>query len=194
MLERARTAPPAQIVFVGDSITEGWEGAGREIWEQSFAPLGAVNLGVGGDRTEHVLWRLAEAPLARLNPKLVVLLIGTNNLGHGRDNADGTLAGVKQVISTIRTQVPNARLAVMAIFPRGDRMNAMRGDLLQVNQALAAATRDDAQISLVDCGAMMVQRDGTIDTAIMPDALHLSPKAYGIWAKAIAPLLPPRLP
>ncbi|MBM4114597.1 MAG: hypothetical protein FJ252_01820 [Phycisphaerae bacterium] len=190
VLERARTAPPAAVVFVGDSITQGWEDGGRASWERTIAPLGAVNLGVSGDRTEHVLWRLSQAPLTRLAPRVVVLLIGTNNLGHQHDDAKGTLAGVTAVARMIRAQVPEATLALMAVFPRGEGLNAMRGDLLQINQALQSAFKDDPKVRWIDCGARFVKADGSIDAALMPDALHLSPAGYAIWAEALAPVMP----
>lgn len=189
VLDRARTADPAALVFVGDSITQGWEDPGKATWATAFAPIGAVNLGVSGDRTEHVLWRLSQAPLTRLAPKVVVLLIGTNNLGHQHDDAQGTLAGITAVARTIRAQVPDATLALMAVFPRGERINAMRGDLLQINQALAVAFAGDPKVTIVDCGARFVKPDGSIDAALMPDALHLSPDGYAIWAQALEPVL-----
>ena len=116
VLTRAKEAAPSTVVFLGDSITQGFEGAGKTAWDTHIAPWGALNLGVSGDRTEHVLWRLQQAPLTRLQPRSVVLLIGTNNLGHGTSTAEQTLEGLWAVIRTIRTQVPDARLFVHEIF------------------------------------------------------------------------------
>jgi N-acetylglucosamine-6-sulfatase len=199
VVERARTSPPASVVFLGDSITQGWETDGLAVWEGRIAPLGALNLGVSGDRTEHVLWRLAKAPITRLSPKAVVLLIGTNNVGHGRDDAAATLAGVRAVISLVRTQAPTATVIVCGILPRGESMNAMRGELLQVNQALArefgASCDIDAPlpagggVRFIDFGTQFIDPDGKIQPTLMPDALHLSPAGYSVWADAILPAL-----
>jgi lysophospholipase L1-like esterase len=193
VLRRVREARgTADLVFVGDSITQGWEGNGRERWETDFAPYGAINLGVSGDRTEHVLWRLREAPLTPLAPKAVVLLIGTNNLGHGSSNAEETLLGIRRVIETLRGQCPDATIVVCGILPRGNRFNAMRGDICQINQVLARL--DDARTIVVDFGERFVAIDGSIPVELMPDYLHLSPAGYGVWADAILPVLRPLLP
>jgi lysophospholipase L1-like esterase len=183
-LRRARETPKAPVVFVGDSITQGWETTGKAAWRQ-FEDLGAVNLGVSGDRTEHVLWRLQQAPIARLQPKVIVLLIGTNNLGHASSNAEQTLDGVLAVLKELRAQAPNARILVTEIFPRGERINAMRGDILQVNQAVRGQIDDNTRCLPV--GDRWVRADGTIGKDTMPDFLHLSPAAYEQWAKALQP-------
>lgn len=182
-LRRAKETPSANVVFLGDSITQAWDDTGKELWKQHFAPLGAVNLGVSGDRTEHVLWRLQEAPITRLEPKVVVLLIGTNNLGHGTSNGEQTLEGVLKVIQTLRAQAPKAKLLVHEIFPRGERFNPMRGEIAQVNQVL----RTQPDVRVLGIGDRWVRADGSISAAIMPDFLHLSPEGYSQWAQALKP-------
>ncbi len=187
-LRRVRETERANVIFLGDSITQGWEGGGSEHWTRAFAPLGALNLGVSGDRTENVLWRLEQAPLGKLQPQAIVLLIGTNNLGHGTHTGEQTLAGIQRVIATLRTQVPAARLFVLEVFPRGERFNAMRGELAQLNQALRARQAELGCETLA-LGDRWVQLDGSISTSDMPDHLHLSPAAYGQWADALEPVL-----
>jgi lysophospholipase L1-like esterase len=199
VIERARTSPPVPFLFIGDSITQSWEDEGSAVWSERIAPLSALNLGVSGDRTEHVLWRLGQAPISRLNPKAVVLLIGTNNVGGGRDDAAATLAGVREVIRLVRAQAPTATVIVCGILPRGERMNAMRGELLQVNQALArefgASCDTDTPlpagggVRFIDFGVRFIDADGKIPPALMPDALHLSPAGYSVWADAVLPAL-----
>ena len=196
LLRRAREGGPAKVVFVGDSITQGWEGAGSQVWRERFAPLGAMNLGNSGDRTEHVLWRLQQAPLTRLQPAHIVLMIGTNNLGHGRSTAADTLAGVEAIVKLLREQCASAVVHVLEIFPRGETINAMRGDICQVNQGLRAFVRaasaakpGEARLRIHAVGDVFVDADGRIDKAIMPDFLHLSAQGYGMWGEALAPLL-----
>lgn len=195
-VRRAREAEPARVVFVGDSITQSWEGPGRDAWQQHIAPLGALNLGNSGDRTEHVLWRLQQAPLTRLSPEHVVLLIGTNNLGHKTSTALETLAGVEAVVKVLLEQCPKAQIHVLEIFPRGEQLNPMRGDICQINQALRAFVRATAAAPGVGerlrshaIGDRFAGADGAIDKAIMPDYLHLSPRGYTMWAEALLPLL-----
>lgn len=187
VLRRAREAAAAPVVFLGDSITQGWEGAGRAVWERELAPLGALNLGVSGDRTEHLLWRLQEAPLARLEPKVVVVLIGTNNLGHGSSDAEQTLAGVRAVLAAVREQVPAAQVLLLEIFPRGERMNALRGDIAQINQALRA--RPGEQVRTLALGDRWVNADGTLAQDVLPDLLHLSELGYRQWSEGLLPAL-----
>lgn len=202
LLRRAREEAPAKVLFVGDSITQAWEDGGKEVWQSRIAPLHALNLGNSGDRTEHVLWRLQQAPLTRLAAEHVVLLIGTNNLGHGTSNAEETLAGVKAVATLLVAQCPDATVHVIEIFPRGERPNTMRGDICQINQALrtfvreeneraAAAGRKGARppLAIHALGDAFVGADGVISKHVMPDFLHLSPKAYATWAAAIVPHL-----
>ena len=197
VLRRARDTAPVSIVFVGDSITQAWEDAGSEFWKLHFDSIGALNLGNSGDRTEHVLYRLEQAPLTRLAPKHVVLMIGTNNLGHGKSNAEQTLAGVKAVITTLQAQCKEATVHVLEIFPRGDAMNPMRGDIAQINQALRAFVRERNENAKTDqqplrihaVGDLFVDANGAISKDVMPDSLHLSKDGYRNWGEALLPLV-----
>ena len=190
-IKRATESAPANVLFVGDSITQSWEGPGRDVWAKHFAPLGALNLGNSGDRTENVLWRLDKAPLTRLQPKHIVLLIGTNNLGHGTSNAQETLDGVKAVAAKIGEQCPTAKVHIVEIFPRGERFNNMRGDICQINQALRAwvAAQKGSSFAIHAIGDRFMSADGSISKEIMPDFLHLTPKGYEMWAEALVPVL-----
>ncbi|MEY3141748.1 MAG: hypothetical protein RLY21_241 [Planctomycetota bacterium] len=185
-IRRAKESKPAKVVFVGDSITQAWEDPGKSAWETHIAPLGAINLGNSGDRTENVLYRLAQAPLTRLEAEHVFLLIGTNNLGHGTSNAAETLAGVQAVAEMLAAQCPKATIHIIEIFPRGEGFNAMRGDILQINQALRAwVAQRGAPFTSHAIGDAFMSPDGTISKNLMPDHLHLTPKAYDMWAQAV---------
>ncbi|MFO0828229.1 MAG: GDSL-type esterase/lipase family protein [Phycisphaerales bacterium] len=194
VLRRVKEAKtPVPLVFIGDSITQGWEGNGKDVWASSIAPLASavLNIGVSGDRTEHVLWRLGQAPLDKLDARCIVLMIGTNNLGHGSSNAADTALGVRTIVDTLVEQCPKAKIVVLGIFPRGETMNAMRGDICQINQSLAAfaAQHPSHRVQLLDIGATFVEPDGTIKKDIMPDFLHLSKAGYQRWADAVAPAI-----
>ena len=127
----------ARLVFVGDSITQGWEGAGAKVWQEQFSPLHAINLGISGDRTEHVLWRFDNGNLEGLSPEVAVVMIGTNNFGQeNSDSEDEVLDGIVAVVDALQSKLPDTRVLLLDIFPRGEGFNAMRGSLLQVNQAL----------------------------------------------------------
>lgn len=177
----------AKIVFLGDSITQGWEGAGNAKWKEVFAPLGALNLGYGGDRTEHVLWRIDQGELDGLKAKVLVLLIGTNNIGHGKTNPAQTTEGTKEILARIAQKLPETKVLLLGVFPRG----ASAGDPLRKGAAeiteLYAELADGPRVSFLNINDQLLQPDGTLSKDIMPDYLHLSPKGYAIWADAILP-------
>jgi len=174
------------LTFIGDSITQGWEGAGRGVWKEFYGNRKAVNLGIGGDRTQHVLWRLDNGNVEGISPKLAVVMIGTNNSGRGRSTAPEMVDGVTAVIAKIRAKLPKTKVLLLDIFPRGQAFNEQRGKILQVNQALRRLESDPA-ITYLPIGHHFIENDGSLSKEIMPDALHLSTKGYRIWAEAIEP-------
>ena len=182
----------AEVVFLGDSITQGWEGKGKAMWEQHFAPMKAANFGIGGDRTEHVLWRLANGNFDGLKPKLVVLMIGTNNTGHqGRDGyactAEQTAEGVKEILAVLEKKAPEAKVLLLGIFPRGpDAMDKFRVQNEATN-AIVKTYADGKRVFWKDLGSVFLEKDGTLSKEIMPDLLHLNEQGYQIWAEAILP-------
>ena len=172
LILRVKEGGTANVVFVGDSITQAWNDPGKAAWDAQLAPLDALNLGNSGDRTEHVLYRLTAAPLTRLKPKHVVLLIGTNNLGHGTSTVEETLLGVTAVAQLLGAQCPDAVIHIIEIFPRGDHMNPMRGEACQINQALRTLVREgNSRYAIHAIGDAFVSRDGTISKDFMPDSL-----------------------
>lgn len=174
----------AQVLFIGDSITQGWEGAGKQVWSKYYAPRNAVNLGIGGDRTQHVLWRLDHGNIDGLSPKAIVLMIGTNN-SNAEDNTPGQIAeGVQSIVAKLREKLPNAKILLLAIFPRSENYSAQRGKLAMINQVLHKLA-DDQNIFWADFGHKFLKSDGTLPSDLMPDYLHLSPKGYEIWAESI---------
>lgn len=185
VLQRAKDNPgPCDIAFIGDSITQGWEGSGKNVWQKYYGGRKCLNFGVGGDRTQHVLWRFENGQLDGIKPKAAVLMIGTNN-SNKDDNTEGEiLEGVLAIVKQIRTRLPETKILVVGIFPRGQTFSAQRGKILQINQALAKVA-DGQMIHYVDFGSQLIEADGSISKAIMPDALHLSERGYEIWAEAI---------
>ena len=177
----------AQLVFLGDSITAGWGGK-KDIWEKAFGAYTPANFGIGGDRTQHVLWRIQNGELDGIKPKACVLMIGTNN--SGSDSAEGIAKGVTAIVETIRAKQPQAKILLLAVFPRGEKVspNPGRDKLKQVN-AIIAKLDDGKNIFFLDIGDKFLQPDGSITKEIMPDFLHLTAAGYQIWADAISPKL-----
>jgi len=178
----------AQVLFIGDSITQGWEGEGKEVWARYYAGRNAINLGIGGDRTQHVLWRLDNGNLNGVQPKAVVLMIGTNN-SNGEDNTPEQIAaGITAIVQKLREKLPATKILLLPIFPRGENPNPQRGKVLQVNQ-IVQKLADGNNVIWVDFGHQFVTATGLIPRELMPDFLHLSARAYALWAEAIeAPL------
>ena len=175
----------SDLVLIGDSITQGWEGAGKEVWAKHYTPRKAVNLGIGGDRTQHVLWRLDDNNLKGLDPKLAVLMIGTNNSGD--DSSQDIAAGVKAIVEKLRTQRPEMKVLVLGIFPRGATPEDARRKVNEKANEIISKLDDGENVFYLDIGPEFLEEDGTLTKEIMPDLLHLSPKGYQIWANAIEP-------
>lgn len=175
----------AELLFIGDSITQGWEGNGKDVWAKHFASRNAVNLGIGGDRTQHVLWRLDNGNINGIKPKLAVIMIGTNN---ARDNKpEETAAGVTAIVTKLREKLPETKILLLAIFPRGaDKENPLRQTNIKVNEQIAKLA-DGKMVEYLDIGPKFLAEDQTLSKEIMPDLLHLSVKGYEIWAEAIEP-------
>lgn len=180
----------AELVFLGDSITEAWEYEGAEAWEKYYGRATgrhAANFGIGGDRTEHVLWRLENGNFDGLSPKLIVVMIGTNNAGHRKDPAEDTARGVVAILNRLREKCPTSKILVLGIFPRGDKLDDPNRVL---NEQVNVRVRDEirgvsARVCYRDIGAIFLDGNGLPRRDLMPDLLHLSPEAYELWAKAI---------
>ena len=174
----------AELLFIGDSITQGWEDAGKQAWASHFEPRRAANLGFSGDRTQHVLWRLDHGEVDGFKPKAAVIMIGTNNSSGSDNTADEIAGGIKAIVARLREKQPQLHILLLGVFPRGEKPNPQREKLAAVNAAIAKLD-DGKMVHYLDIGPKFMQPDGTITKEIMPDYLHLSAKGYDIWAEAI---------
>jgi lysophospholipase L1-like esterase len=183
------------VLFVGDSITQGWEGAGKDVWKEAFASWKPVNIGIGGDQTQHVLWRITEGKeLEGIDPKVVVIMIGTNNAG--RDSAEQIAEGVEAIVKSFRSQKPKAKILLLGVFPRRgiDPKNFKEKDIAGANEqnkkipainAIIAKLDDGKNVKYLDIGKVFLNDAGGLPKSVMPDYLHLSKEGYARWAKAI---------
>jgi N-acetylglucosamine-6-sulfatase len=177
------------LIFIGDSITQGWEEAGAAAWEKHFAGIPSLNLGFSGDRTEHVLWRLSQSQMGISQPKVVVVLIGTNNTGHRLQPPTEVAAGVTQIVAAVQNHSPQTKVLLMAILPRGEsRFDKMRLNNTAINDHLRRL--DDGQsVFYRDLSPLFVLPDGSLRRELMPDLLHLNEPGYEAWAEALVPML-----
>jgi len=178
-----------ELVFLGDSITHGWERNGQKIWDEYYGDRKAINLGFGGDRTEHVLWRLDHGEFDGYKPRVAVIMIGTNNTGHDMHPPKAIAAGIKKIVSTIQSKSPDTKILLLGIFPRG----ATTDDPKRVNNdntnALISTMADGKRIFYLNINNEFLTDDGVLTKEIMPDLLHPKEKGYAIWAEAIEPTL-----
>ncbi len=174
------------LIFVGDSITHGWEKSGKEIWDKYYAPRNAVNMGFGGDRTQHVLWRFDHGEIDGISPKLAVLMIGTNNSNKKDNTAEEIADGIKLICARMREKLPNTKILILSIFPRGEKPSPQRQKNATASK-LASQIADNDMIYYLNINEKFLQKDGTLSKKIMPDLLHPKEKGYKIWAEAIEP-------
>lgn len=179
----------AQVVFIGDSITEGWEKSGAPVWDRHYKDLNALALGFGGDRTENVLWRLQHGEVDALAPKVAVLMFGTNNTGYRKEDPRTTAAGIQRNIEELRRRLPDTQILLLAIFPRGAGADDEARRINDQVNAIIAGYADNRSVYYLDIGKQFLQADGTLSKDIMPDLLHPNEKGYEIWARAMAPTL-----
>jgi lysophospholipase L1-like esterase len=172
------------LIYVGDSIVQNYETQGKDTWDRYYAPRHALNLGISGDRTEHVLWRLDHGNLDGIAPKLAIVMIGQNN--GGRNTAEEIGAGVTAVVQTIRTKLPTTKILLLAIFPRGEKPTEEREVLAKASR-IAAQLADNTTMFSMDINKIFLRPDGSIPAELMPDFEHPSAKGYRLWAEAIEP-------
>ena len=178
------------LLFIGDSITQGWEGKGKEAWEKFYGDRNALNLGFSGDRTEHVIWRLNTGNLRnQKNAKVAVVMIGTNNTGHSSQDPYATAEGVEQILFSLRAHCPDTKVLLLGVFPRARGTTAPKRLInISLNEQLRKFD-DGERVHFLDISDAFLTPTGELPEEIMPDALHLSKKGYQIWAEAIEPKL-----
>ena len=153
------------------------------MWSEYYAPRHAANFGIGGDRTQHALWRIDNGNFDGIYPRLIVIMIGTNN---SHDNTAAEIAdGITAIVKRLRTRLPETKILMLAIFPRGQEpTDARRANNMAANRIFRNIA-DGKMIHYLDIGEVFMNPDGTISPEIMPDFLHLTPDGYKLWADAI---------
>ena len=171
------------LVFIGDSITQGWEGRGKKVWAKHYDKRNAVNLGISGDRTQHVIWRLDNGNLEDITPKAAVIMIGTNNSGN--NSPEQIAEGVTAIVRQLQEKTPETEILLLATFPRGADPSDKRRQVNEKSNAIVAKLAADENVTYLDIGEKFLGEDGSLSREIMPDLLHLSEQGYTIWAESI---------
>lgn len=192
-LARAKSGPIG-VLFLGDSITEGLAEV-PHVWESNFGKFRPANFGISGDQTQHLIWRIDHGELDGIHPKVVVLLIGTNNAG--AHTAAQIVAAKTKIVRLMREKLPGAKVLLLAIFPRGRHPNrdgtvdsgVERMAVINAVNVELAKFEDGKNVRFLNLNACFLEPGGTISTRLMPDQLHLSAAGYKLWAEAMRPLL-----
>jgi lysophospholipase L1-like esterase len=195
LLEKAH-AGGIDVYFVGDSITRRWGATDYPDllanWRRNFFGWNAGNFGWGADRTEHILWRLENGELDGVNPKVIVIQAGTNNVGARPGDATkvaGITRGLAAILALCRQKAPNATIVLTAIFPRNDNM-AVMPEIDQINANLARLA-DGPNVRFLTVNDKLADKDGTLLTGMMNerDKLHPTLQGYQVWADSLKPIL-----
>ena len=182
---RALAAIRPELVFIGDSITARWPQA---VLDARFGRYRPLNLGIGGEWVQNILWRVQNGALDQVAPKVVVLLIGTNNLTAGFTR-DELTADIGTLLKTIQRKTPTSKILLLGILPRGASIKDEINALIRQTNTKIATLADQKQVFYLDVGEKLVEPDGTISREVMPDKLHVAGPGYTRWLEAMGPTL-----
>jgi lysophospholipase L1-like esterase len=176
-----------EVLFMGDSITDFWRNAdgnnaGKPVLDKYFGHLKVANFGIAGDTTQGVLFRLKNGEGQGFSPKAVMLMIGTNNTG--RNTAAEIAEGVGAVVLELQKDFPQAKILLLAIFPRNAANDPVRATIDKINTIISRLD-DGKRVHYLDIGSKFLDAKGEIPKDVMGDALHPTTKGYEIWAEAV---------
>ena len=185
------------VLFMGDSITDWWRNpgwtnnfphgpngayTGKPVFDKYFGSMKVANFGIAGDTTQGVLWRLQNGEGQGYQPKVIMLMIGTNNTR--RNTAPQIAEGVTAVVQELRKDFPDAKILLLGIFPRSGPKSQFRTEITAINEIISGLN-DGKHVFYLDIGPKFLSPDGTIPRDIMSDGLHPTTKGYEIWAEAV---------
>ncbi len=177
-----------KFVMVGDSITHFWEQAGKDVMEKNFAKYHPLDLGFAGDRTQNCLYVIKETDIfSKIDPKLVMLLIGVNNFGWRQADVKATAEGIRLCVNALKEKAPNAKILLLGIFPAGQTPDDQNRPKIAATNEIIKEFADNKTVFYEDIGPKFLTPTGVLERDIMADFLHPTAKGYEIWAEAIMP-------
>lgn len=190
-LNRAAQGGPVDVYFLGDSLTQFWQSQGQAVWALDFAPLNAGNFGIAADRVENILWRLQNGNLGKLQPKVFVLMMGTNNLAATPSEPPAKVVrGIVEVLSFITQARPSARVLLLSILPNGNVPHTeLRKSIVETNRSLAEHCQQLAAVTFVDVHDAFIDAGGQWKPALTLDGTHLSARGYDVLSTELRPVL-----
>lgn len=177
---------PLDMVFFGDSIARGWEDY-EDLWEKHFGSRRCGLFATSHDTTSNLLWRLDHGELDGYTPRLVVVLIGTNNRKDTVQTAEEIAKGIETILARIRSQQPQARVLLLGILPQGYSPRDPGRDLFRRVNQIVETLSDGKTVFYRDYGPALLEPDGRLSPEISPDGTHLTRKGYERWAEAMEP-------
>ncbi len=172
------------LLWIGDSIVENWDDQGKATWDTYYAHRGSANLGIGGDRTEHLLWRLDHGNIDGISPKLAIVMMGQNN--GSTNTAEEIAEGVTAIVTKLRDKLPDTKILLLGIFFRGEHPNEEQKRLARTNE-IVSKLADDKVVFYMNINSIFLNPDGSIPAALMPDFEHPSAEGHKVWAETIEP-------
>ena len=189
LVRRAGNQGPVDVYFLGDSITEFWPTVGKDVWQAEFGKMRVLNCGVSGDKTQNILFRITHGEFDRIQPKVVVLLAGINNLSNSPDLQPEDLArGIQRIVSVVHGKSPASKVLLLSIFPADEPANPIRKRILATNE-LIAKLADDKSVYYLDIHDRFLNERREVPSELSPDGTHPSAIGYQVWAEAMRPLL-----
>ena len=173
------------FVMIGDSITHFMENRANTLLKETFPAIHELNLGYSADKTENVLWRLRNGEIKGVNPKLVMIMIGTNNAGHRKDKPKDTAKGIELILEEVKKQCPESKVLLLSIFPRGETKEGQHHLINQEVNKIIAAYADQKKVFHLDINKHFLNEEGNLKKEYMPDLLHPNLEGYKVWMKAI---------
>lgn len=187
-LMKRKDEGPIGLLFIGDSIMDRWPKFGPDTWEK-FKPYDVADFGIGGDATENVLWRIQQGELDGLHPKVTIIMIGTNNIGHSTDEKpEWAAAGVKKILDEVHEKMPETKVLLLGVFPR-DVKGSDKRDRAEAINPIISKFGDEKNTTYLDIGKVFMDENGEIPKDVMGDKLHPTAKGYQLWYDAMWPTL-----
>jgi len=193
ILEKVKSSDP-QLILIGNSITHNLDSPDRKIfWDQYLNELDAVNMGISGDRTENVIWRLQNGLLEGINPKVATLLIGTNNSDGNHylviNTPEEIAEGIWKICSIIREKLPDTEIVLLGILPYGYKPNHKDEIDKACNKIISKFPEKDSKINYYDLGYLFLTPEGKVNRKLMPDYLHPNVEGEKLVFETLTPVI-----
>ena len=187
---KVKRADSPDIILIGNSITFGWEKSGKDYWDAHFASMGAINMGIGSDKIQNMLYRLYNGNLdfnPGVYPKVVVCMLGTNNVNKtaGIENAEKVADGIRSIVQLIRRKLPYSKILLYGIFPRDRYHTGFLNPGIDLVNKIIQFYADNKAVYYSDIGYEFIKPDGNINELLMNDGLHPNKLGYPIWGEHI---------